>query len=76
MLTFEALGISKSLGRFKITEVGNNKTDNLMVSPERLGVIMHEGPTFPKEEKEKGSSGKKFPLLVLLGIDAIDTEST
>jgi hypothetical protein len=59
MLTFEALGISKELGRFKITGVGNNQIGNTMVCPERLSVAMHGGTMFPKEGKVKGSSGKK-----------------
>jgi hypothetical protein len=76
VLTFEALGAFEALGIFKITGVGNNQTDNPIVSPKRLSVAMHEGPTFPKEGKEKGSLGKGVPPLVLLGVDTIDTDST
>ena len=76
MLTFEALGISKELGRFKITGVGNNQTDNLMVSLRRLGVEMYGGPMFPKEGKVKGSPGQGVPPLVLPGVDSINIDST
>jgi hypothetical protein len=56
--------------------VGNNQTGNPMVSPERLSVTMHKGPTFPKEVKVKCSLGKGVLSLILLGIDTIDIEST
>ena len=72
VLTSEALSASKALGRFEIIEVGNNQTSNPMVSPKRLSVAMHEGPTFPKEGKVKGSPGKGVPSLVLLGFDDIN----
>jgi hypothetical protein len=76
MLTSKELGISKALLIFKITGVGNNQTDNPMVSPERFSVSIHGGTMFPKEGKAKASSGKNVPSLVLSVIDAIDTEST
>jgi hypothetical protein len=38
VLTFEELGTFEALGRFKITGVGNNQTDNQIVSPGRLSV--------------------------------------
>jgi hypothetical protein len=75
VLTSEALGAFEALGKFDITRVGNNQTGNPMVIPKRLNVERHEAPTFPKEGKEKGSLGKGVPLLVLSGIDAIDTDS-
>jgi hypothetical protein len=59
VLTSEALGAFKALGRFEITGVGNNQTGNPIVSPGRLSVAMHGGPMFPKEGKEKGSLGKR-----------------
>jgi hypothetical protein len=76
VLTFEALGAFKALGKVDITRVGNNQTGNPMVSHGRLGVEMHRGPTFPKEGKMKGSPKKGVPPLVLLGTDSIDTNST
>jgi hypothetical protein len=75
VLTSEALGAFEALVKVDITEVGSNQTGNLMVSPRRLSVAMHGGPTFPKEGKVKGSLGKWVPSLVLPRIDAIDTDS-
>jgi len=76
VLIYKALGAFKELVKFAITTVGNNQTGNPMVSLGRLNVAMHGGPMFPKEGKVKGSLGKGVPLLILPGIDAIDTNST
>ena len=51
VLTYEVLGVAEVVGRFKIIGVGNNQTNNLMVSPGRLSVAMYGGPKFPKEGK-------------------------
>jgi hypothetical protein len=76
MLTSEGLGAFEALGKVNIIEVGNNQTGNPMVIPGRLSVKIHRGPMFPKQGKVKGSLGNGVPLLVLLGIGAIDTDST
>jgi hypothetical protein len=76
VLTSEALGAVEKLGRFDITRVGNNQTDNPMVSLGRLSVAMYEGPVFPKEGKVKGSPGQGVPPLVLPGVDSINTDLT
>jgi hypothetical protein len=76
VITYKALGAFEALGKVKITVVGNNQTGNLMVSPRRVIVAMDGGPTFPKEEKEKGSLRKWVPSLVLIGIESIDTNLT
>jgi hypothetical protein len=76
VLTYEALGAFKSLGRFNIIGVGNNQIGSPIVSLGRLSVEMHEGPTFSKEGKEKGSQGNGVPLLVLPEVDTIDIDST
>jgi hypothetical protein len=74
-LSYEALGAFKELGIFDIIGVGNNQTSSLIMSPGRHSVAMHGGPTFLKEGKVKGSSRKGVPPLVLLRVDAIDTDS-
>jgi hypothetical protein len=51
VLKSKVLGAVETLGRFEITGVGNNQTDNPMVSPGRLSVAMYEGPKFPNEGK-------------------------
>jgi hypothetical protein len=76
VLTFEALGAFKALGRFEITGVGKNQTGNPIVSLGRLSVALQGGSMFPKEGKVKGSPRKGVPPLVLLGVDAINTDST
>jgi hypothetical protein len=72
----EELGAFEALVKVDITEVGNNQTDNFMMSPEILSVAMHRGPTFPKEGKVKGSLGKGVPSLVIPIIDANDIDLT
>jgi hypothetical protein len=52
VLTSKALGEVETLGGFEITGVGNNQTDNPMVSPGRLSVEIYGGPKFPNEGKE------------------------
>ena len=76
VLTSEVLGVAKALGRYEINGVGNNQTNNLMVSPERFSVAMYEGPMFPNEGKGKGSLGKGVPPLVIPRFDSINTDST
>ena len=51
VLTYKAIGAFEALERFEITGVGNNQTDNPMVSPGRLSVVMYGGPKFPNEGK-------------------------
>jgi hypothetical protein len=76
VLTSKVLGAAEELGRFEIIGVGNNQTDNPMVSLGRLSVEMHGGPMFPKEGRVKCSQRKGVPPLVLLEFDSINTDST
>ena len=76
VLTSKVLSAIEELGGFKIIRVGNNQTDNLMVSPGRPSVAIYGGPKFPKEGNVKGSSGQGVPPLVLPGFDSINTDST
>jgi hypothetical protein len=76
VLIYEVLGAAETLGKFKITGVGNNQTGNPMVSLGRISVEMYVGPMFPKEGKVKHSLGQGVPPLVLPGFYAIKTDST